>query len=569
MNDKNLNPFLKTLKPQWRSLLQKSAAKLKSAKFIERIAVKDPTLWKEEANHKTLIQNSLGWLQVPEWMEAREQELLDFAEEVRKTGFKDVALLGMGGSSLSGEVMRQVLFRKPKKGYPKLSMLDSTDPEWIRAFERKLDLKKTLFIVASKSGTTIEPLTFFHYFFARAQKQGAQFVAITDPGSYLEKQARGLGFRKVFLNPPDIGGRFSALSYFGLLPATLAGLDPRAFLNGARNMMRDCLNPANSESNPGLLLGTALGEFARMGRNKVTLILPKELASLSLWIEQLLAESSGKENKGLVPIAFEQGVKPAQFDSDRIFVYTYFSGKQDPKLEKIASTLEKSAPVLRIPVNSPMQLGAEFFRWEFATAVACSILGVNAFDQPGVQSAKDQTKALLQSLKSEGKLPLPPTHWEHIGATGTFSQSALRQNKKTVPAKAIKIFCRQAKTNEYIGLLAYLPNLPWIDKELSAMKQRIFKQCGKPVLFGYGPRYLHSTGQLQKDGPNSGLFIILTADHTTNLPIPDQTFSFNDLELAQAVGDFQALDAQGRRTLFIRLQKPLKKSLPSLNKQLS
>ena len=526
--------------------------------FVNRLWSKDTSLWKKNADHQKQIAGALGWMGVLDWIEPRITEMLDFSEEIKKAGFKDVVLLGMGGSSLASEVFRLSL--PSKKGYPKLHVLDSTDPHWVFSIEKAVEkISKTLFLVSSKSGTTTEPLAFYHYFFDKTKQNGSQFVAITDPGSYLESVAKEKKFRKIFLNPSDIGGRFSALSYFGLVPAALSGKDVQGLFHSARKMMQACKNSSVAD-NPGVQLGVILGELSKIGRNKMTLIFPKAVESLGLWIEQLVAESSGKEGKGIIPIAGEPGSSLTRYGNDRVFITLHVGKKKDAKIQKLFSSLKKKQhPVIELQMNKPEDLGAELFRWEIATAAACSVLNINAFDQPDVQAAKDLTKVILKKLESTGSLPQLETHLQEKQFQITLSQAT-----HSHPQSTLRDFFNHMKPGDYFGILAFLPFDSKVDQELNQLRVLLRDLTGSATLFGYGPRYLHSTGQLHKGGDNNGVFIVLSAATQKDMPIPNQPFSFAQLESAQALGDFQALDRQGRRAIFVKLKLPLTSSLKSL-----
>lgn len=538
------------------SAVDQALKRLKEQRFSQRLWEKDSKLWKDDAAHAAIIQNSLGWLRVAEWSQQNLGAMNAFADSVRKDGFTHAVVLGMGGSSLAPEVLRECL--NSRRGSPRLLVLDSTDPGWVFQIERNIELKKTLFIVASKSGTTTEPLSFYQYFFKLTGEQGRQFVAITDPGSYLEDVAREKGFRKIFLNPSDIGGRFSALSYFGLVPAAIAGMDVNGLINSARKMMTACGPEVDPRENPAAVLGAVLAEAARAGRDKVTLMFPKELETLGLWIEQLVAESSGKEGKGIVPIAGESPTSPEQYGDDRLFVFMrYKKGSEDE--DRQIEALERSHPVVRITIDQDSDLGGEFFRWEVATAAACSLLEVDAFDQPDVQAAKDRTKELLTELKTHGGLPQFPASYQERNLKVRYSQEA--QTLVRDGERGIQNLLSSLNKGDYVGLLAYTPYQPDLDKTLQEIRNFFRARTRAATLFGYGPRYLHSTGQLHKGGGNNGLFFIFTVDAERDMPVPEQGYTFGQLEMAQAIGDFQALDSRGRRAIWIHLKQPLVHSL--------
>ncbi|MEE8425499.1 MAG: glucose-6-phosphate isomerase [Elusimicrobiota bacterium] len=537
--------------------------------IIGRLWSKDASLWKEEEAHKAVIENSLGWLRMPELMPARLKELSGFAEEVRKAGFSHIAVLGMGGSSLAPEVFRRSL--SFKKGFPKLQVLDSTDPETVSALEKRADPVKTLYLVASKSGSTVEPNRMLDYFYAKVKKTkertaGENFIAVTDPGSSLVDKAKKFGFRKAFLNFADIGGRFSALSYFGLVPAALAGADVKKILASANKMAEACRK--DSADNPGLALGTWLAEHAAAGRDKLTLLLPPEIESLGLWLEQLLAESTGKEGKGVVPIAGEP--HSAHYGEDRVFVHVDLKGSKDKKTAALAKRLaDAGRPLQTLEMKDANDLGAEIFRWEIATAVLGQKLGINPFDQPNVQLAKEKAKSLMAGLKRDGSLPSVSANAEADGLSLSFSKASLVFFKKSSSSpidSAIKSFLSSAKPADYVGLLSYLCSDGNYEKDIVELRTSLLNKTQLAIQAGYGPRYLHSTGQLHKGGPNSGLFILISRSDGPDFDIPGAGHSFGQLIRAQALGDFQALDDAGRRAVLIRITGDPSKALSRLNK---
>ncbi len=525
--------------------------KLRRDHFMRRFWAKDASLWKTDPKHVAIIKNSLGWQKVAEWVEARLEELTQFAGTVKSEGFTDVVLLGMGGSSLAPEVFRRSL--SAKKGYPELHVLDSTDPGWVSQVEKSVTLSKTLFVVASKSGSTIEPLSFYNYFYDRAKRNGAQFVAITDPGSYLEGVAKEKGFKKIFLNPSDIGGRFSALSYFGIVPAALAGMDVEELLARAIAMGENASANTPIQDNQPAVLGAVIGELAKAGRDKVTLVLPESIESFGLWVEQLVAESSGKEGRGIVPIAGESLGGAEIYGGDRLFV-AVSEGKFTKALDAKLTALEKRHPVVRIQIEDSLDIGAEMLRWEIATSVACSILGVNTFDQPDVQSAKDVTKEILKDLSAQSSLALPKPHLDFGTFSATFSKASRKAADAGDEKKVLRKFFAQAEAGDYIGLLAYIPFTVAADKALTQLRETLRNGAKRPTLFGYGPRYLHSTGQLHKGGANNGVFAIVTMTPEADINVPTERFTFGQLEMAQALGDFRALEAKGRRAVWIHLK---------------
>ncbi len=480
---------------------------------VARIWRHDHSVWKSDPAEIT-EPNRLGWLTVIDSMIDQAPELARFAAGVAAEGYETAVVLGMGGSSLAPEVFQRTFGSAPDR--LSLEVLDTTDPGTILDLRQRLNLGKTLFIVSSKSGTTQETLSQFSYFWEQIP-DGVHFVAVTDSGTPLETLGREREFRKVFANPADIGGRYSALSFFGLVPASLVGVDLEVLLKNARAVAEACRTNPPSE-NPGALLGAFLGQTAAVGRDKLTLVLPEELSSLGDWIEQLIAESTGKEGKGIVPIAGETLGSPEVYGADRAFVAL----GEHPGLDAIENF---GHPVLRLPFENRMQLGGEFFRWEFATAIAAHVLKINPFDQPDVQAAKDATARIL----SEGPKPASgkPTSIESVLAT--------------------------LEKGDYLGLLAYLPPKTEIEAPLELLRLKIRQRYGVATSLGFGPRYLHSTGQLHKGGPGTGAFIQIIEDAAADLAIPGQPHSFDQLRQAQALGDFESLTDRGRRVARINL----------------
>jgi len=510
---------------------------------VRRISEKDAGLWKSNGTVEKEIRDRLGWLQVADRMEERVPELEALRKELVSEGFTDVVLMGMGGSSLAPEVFRQT-FGVPK-GALDVHVLDTTDPAAIAALAQSIDMKKTVFIVASKSGTTLETLSHYQYFFQQTGQQGQQFIAITDPGTPLAEEAHQRGFRKTFLNPPDIGGRYSALSYFGLVPAALGGVDLGTLLDRAATMMHACSPSVPVGENPGAWLGAVFAEAAKVGRDKITIIAPPPVQSFGIWAEQLIAESTGKEGKGLIPVADEPLGAPEVYGNDRLFVRLELEdpsqtlprerGREDDAWKRLA---DAGHPVVTLKLQDSLALGAEFFRWEYAIAVAGAILWINVFDQPNVQEAKDLTRQVL----SEGN---PPTVGEGIRWAG--------QQGSTLEA-AVQALLAQIRPGDYVALLAYIAPDAEHDRALSAIRLAIRDKYRVATTLGYGPRYLHSTGQLHKGGPNTGVFLQLVGDDPIDIRIPGQKFSFGVLKQAQALGDFQALRNHGRRVLRVQVR---------------
>jgi transaldolase/glucose-6-phosphate isomerase len=484
------------------------------AEVPRRIWEKDYTVWRQEP---TEITDRLGWLTVNEVMHERIPELKEFAEGCAADGLRRVVLAGMGGSSLAPEVLHTTFGMAP--GMLDLVVLDSTHPDQILAVERSLDLEQTLFVVASKSGTTTETLSHLAYFWEKVPN-GSQFVAITDPGSSLETLAKERGFRKAFLNPLDIGGRYSALSYFGLVHGALIGMDLDGLLDRALEMAHACASCVPAADHPGMWLGAVMGEAARSGRDKLTLVLPEAIRSFGYWVEQLIAESTGKEGKGVVPVEGEDVGSPGAYGGDRLFVALGGDQQRDVLLP-----LEHAGhPAVLLPFADPIQLGGEFFRWEFATAVAGAVLGIHPFDQPNVQEAKDATKRLL----AEGEIPDPG--YDDLEST-----------------------LKDVRPGDYISIQAYAPRNDDTEGRIHAARMRLRDRFRVATTVGFGPRFLHSTGQLHKGGPNSGVFIQVVDPPNEDVAIPGQSYSFGRLIAAQSAGDLQSLRAHGRRAARVHL----------------
>ncbi len=500
---------------------------LEEASFLRRLREKDASLWSNDPAVQTRIRDRLGWLTAHETLAARVDELTDFAETVRERGHERAVLLGMGGSSLAPEVLQRTFGAAP--GYPELVVLDTTDPASILDVERSLDLEKTVFIVSSKSGTTIETASLHRYFAAKVRSRNGDgvldsFAAITDPGTPLARASAEEGFLRCFENPPDIGGRFSALSFFGLVPAAIIGLDVARLLERAQ-----ALDPAE-----GVALGVTLAENALAGRDKVTFLAPPELAGFDAWAEQLLAESTGKDGKGLVPVAGEPAGPPSVYGNDRVFVRLKLHGRADG-LDEFARALAGAGhPAVTIELGDAYDLGAEFLRWEIATAAAGAILGVNPFDEPNVRESKDNTTAVLREYLRAGRLPEPAPAGGEDGA-------------------AVAAHFRAGSPGDYAAIMAYIQRCPEHDALLTRLRAAVRDTTRLATTAGYGPRYLHSTGQLHKGGPDTGVFLQLTADDTHDLPIPGEPYGFSTLKRAQAIGDLRALESRGRRIMRVHL----------------
>jgi glucose-6-phosphate isomerase len=525
---------------------------------------RDPSAWSADATVQQAIADRLGWMSSPALMAESIDRLRTFADAVKRDGFTDVVLLGMGGSSLAPEVLRAVI--GVSAGWPRFHMLDSTDPAAVGAVDTPP--ATTLYVLASKSGGTIEPNVLAAHFKQRLTDAGVarwadHFVAITDPGTALHRRARNENFRDVFENPADIGGRYSALSFFGMVPAALMGQDIGEIIAwGLAMLAASEPSSAGAMENPAVALALAIGGGAGVGVDKLTLIVPPALDAFGLWVEQLIAESTGKKGKGIVPIAGEPVGDPSAYGRDRLFVRVHLDAGGSPTSAVPAA----DAASVDIVLANPLALGAEFVRWEVATAVAGALLGIDPFDQPNVQQAKDATQALLTRFKSAGSLPIPPPDRTLSNGIALTLSSAVKESGRAIDPEA---FLSLLGEGDYFALLAYLsPADARLGAVLQSLRARVRDAARIATMFGYGPRYLHSTGQLHKGGPNSGVFLLITAAPQPDLAIPGEPFSFGTLELAQAVGDFGALDASGRRAMHAHLPRPDATLIASLGEAL-
>ena len=551
---------------------------------VERLAVEWETdgrmarLWVGDASLWTGAGEGewLGWLQVVGAQRARVGELRALQREVVEQGFEHAVLLGMGGSSLCPEVLRRSFGRVA--GAPDLRVLDSTDPAQIISIEQRIDYERTLFIVSSKSGTTLEPNIFLSYFAARARGRagpgGGRFVAVTDPGSQLEGLAVREGFRYVFRGVPSIGGRYSALSDFGLVPAAVMGLDVGRLLDRAEAMRSACLPSRPLRANPGAMLGLTLGAAARAGRDKVTFVIAPAYRSLGGWIEQLLAESTGKDGTGLIPVDGEAVGTCDLYGDDRIFVHLRDEAAPDGGQDPALAELERAGhPVVRLGLSSPHDLGGEFFRWELATAVAGAVLGINPFDQPDVEASKVETRRLTaayeagdvlpdeQPLARDGQLTL---YAALAGGAPAASARAASEEAHDSLAALLAAHCARAGPGDYLALLAYVEMSAANERVLQRVRHALRSTFRVATTVGFGPRFLHSTGQAHKGGPNSGVFIQITCDDAVDVPVPGRRCSFGAVKAAQARGDLQVLAARGRRVLRLHVRGNLLDGLNSL-----
>ncbi len=536
---------------------------------MQRLWERDATLWTgaDEANW-------LGWLDIVEEQIAQQDQLQKIAKEVQQRTFQHVLLLGMGGSSLCPEVLRMTFGRATH--YPTLHVLDSTDPAQVKAFEHQIDIPKTLFIVSSKSGSTLEPNIFKQYFFERtkqavgAVRVGSHFIAITDPGSKMQQVAETDRFLHVFFGRPSIGGRYSALSNFGMVPAAVMGMDTKKFLTRTAEMVNACGPSVAIEENPGAALGIILGTAATTGRDKVTIITSPGISDLGAWLEQLLAESTGKLGKGIIPVDRESLAAPDVYGKDRVFVYVRLESGADADQDAKVAAIEKAGhPVVRIAMANTYDLGAEFFRWEIATAVAGAIIGINAFNQPDVEASKIATKSLTSEYEKTGSLPAEKPIVEDSGIklfTDEINAAELAKAAGGDQSLAgyLKALLARLKAGDYFAVLGYIQMNAEHELTLQTLRHAVRDKKGVATCLGFGPRFLHSTGQAYKGGPNSGVFLQITCDDPVELPVPGQKFTFGVVKAAQARGDFQVLAERGRRALRVHLGSNVRAGLAAL-----
>jgi len=514
--------------------------------FFGRLCRRDPLLWNQDGDQE--IINRLGWLELPETSIEKCAAFEDFSRKIRAGDYQHIVLLGMGGSSLAPEVFQNIL--GSTSGHPQIVVCDTTHPAGILAVEENIDLERALFLVSSKSGTTLETLSLFRYFWERISSfrsdPGRQFVAITDPHTPLDSLARERGFRQVFLAPPDVGGRFSALSDFGLVPAALIGVNVRALLDSVKG------NSGGAEDfAAGLRLGASLGELAK-NRNKLTIFTHPSAESFPDWLEQLIAESLGKEGQGLIPITGEPIRSVEQYGDDRSFVFILFPGNENSEILRFQERLIKEGyPVISLDIKDRIEIGKEMFKWETAIAAAASILGIHPFDQPDVQL----TKKLTQDAMDGGQKARGSNRSSEWDLGGQEKDALIR-------------FVEQGEEGDYIALQAFLPPQKRIKNVLQEIRIRLAARTGMATTLGFGPRYLHSTGQLHKGGPDNGLFVQLVDSPQKDLPVPESGFSFGQLIMAQAEGDYNALKKKGRRIIRIHLGQDTVEGLETLLEQL-
>jgi len=541
---------------------------------VRRLWARDATLWasSDEASW-------LGWLGITDDQLAHIEHLRDIAKDVQEAGFSHALLLGMGGSSLGPEVLKMTFGNQP--GFPELHVLDSTDPAQVKAFEGKVNLAKTVCIVSSKSGSTLEPNIFQQHFFERVKQTvgeaavGQHFIAITDPGSKMQQVAEEHGFRRIFFGWPSIGGRYSVLSDFGMVPAAIMGLDVQRFLDQTEYMVHSCAACVPPAENPGVMLGTVMGVLANYGRDKVTLVTSPGIGDFGAWLEQLLAESTGKDGKGLIPVDQEVLGAPGVYGNDRLFVYTRLANGADPAQDAAVEALEAAGqPVVRIAVTDPYQLGEEMFRWEIATAVAGAIIGINAFNQPDVEASKIATRKLTSEYEKSGVLPPETPVLEADGIKlFTDDKNAAALTRSAGSAKTLvaylKAHLNRLGAGDYCCISAYVEMNDTHQKPLQAIRQAVRDTKKVATCLGYGPRFLHSTGQAYKGGPNSGVFLQITCDDAADVPVPGRQYTFGVVKAAQARGDFEVLVERDRRALRVHLGRNVAAGLATLQQAIN
>ncbi|HJZ79296.1 MAG TPA: bifunctional transaldolase/phosoglucose isomerase [Pyrinomonadaceae bacterium] len=535
---------------------------------VARLWRQDPALWTGKDEYKWL-----GWLNIVSEQQQTIRRFTNFAAEVKDAGFSHILLLGMGGSSLCPEVLSKSFGRMA--GFPELHVLDATDPAQVKTSEQQIDPANTLFIVSSKSGTTLEPNIFKQYFFARTKEvvpddeAGSRFIAITDPGSKLRQEAERDRFRKIFLGVPSIGGRYSALSDFGLVPAAAMGVDVQQFLDRAAEMVAACGAEKSAKNNPGVILGAVLGTAHNHGRDKLTIIASPGIYDLGAWLEQLVAESTGKNGKGLIPVDREPLAEPQVYGDDRVFVYLRLESAPDASQdEAIANLRNAGQPVISISVADVYSLSQEFFRWEIATAVAGSIIGINPFDQPDVEASKVATRKLTDEYEQTGSLPAESPFFSAAGLElfADPDNTAALTNTANEPSLSafLKAHLARLRRRDYLALLAYVEMNESHERLLQSERQLIPERKGVATCLGFGPRFLHSTGQAYKGGPNTGVFMQITCDDARDLPVPGQKYTFGVVKAAQARGDFAVLAERGRRALRVHLGADVDAGLKTL-----
>lgn len=562
-----INPQTFSLSPDLSQRVSNTLDEWTASNKVERLWAGDASLWTGEDEDKWL-----GWLTLVDEQQKTLKRFTNFSAEVRDAGFSNAMVLGMGGSSLCPEVLRKSFGRV--EGFPELHVLDSTDPAQVKSFEDRIDLGNTLFFVSSKSGTTLEPNIFKQYFFERvretvgADEAGKRFVAITDPGSKLREAAERDRFRKIFLGVPSVGGRYSAFSDFGLAPACAMGIDVGSFLECAARMANACRR--SPKDNPGAILGAVLGAAHNAGRDKLTVIASPGLDDVGAWLEQLVAESTGKNGKGIIPVDRETLAAPDTYSRDRIFVYLRLESAPDPVHDAGLEAITAAGhPVVRISVPQVYDLAQEFFRWEIATAVAGAIIGINPFNQPDVEASKIETRKLTDQYEQTGSLPAETSIFEN-SEIKLFADDSNANELKSLggdPSLSgyLKAHLDRLKPNDYFAMLAYLEMNDAHEQSLQRSRHAVRDAKHVATCLGFGPRFLHSTGQTYKGGPNSGVFLQITCDDAADLPVPGQSYTFGTVKAAQARGDFEVLAERGRRALRVHLSADVSAGLEALS----
>jgi glucose-6-phosphate isomerase len=558
--------------PDLKSAFDAAAADWQSNNKIDRFWKKDSSLWTREDEAKWM-----GWIDI---VERQQKDLAGFAElggDVKSGDFSTVLLLGMGGSSLCPEVLAKTFGQQ--EGFPALRIVDSTDPAQIMAVCNEINLNETLLVVSSKSGSTLEPNILKQFFFSQVTRAvgegeaGNRFIAITDPGSKMEQVAKGDKFRDIFHGDPQIGGRYSALSNFGVVAATAAGLKTDKLLNEAGKGVAACKKALSD--NPGVQLGLLLGTAHNAGRNKITIFTSPEIHDLGAWLEQLIAESTGKQGKGITPVDREDIGTPAVYGNDRVFAYVRYKGTADSSQDAKVDALEKAGhPVVRFEIDDLYEIFGQFFTWEVATAVAGSVMGINPFNQPDVEAAKVETRALTAEYEKTGKLPVRKpflTGKDDSGvpfalyATDDYAEKLKAAAPSQTLAGVIRAHLDQLKAGDYFATVAFLPMFEDNEAAIQGFRHKVRDKKKVATCLGFGPRFLHSTGQDYKGGPNTGVFLQLTADHADDVDIPGQSYSFGVVIDAQAAGDLAVLESRGRRALRVHLGKDIGAGLKALN----
>jgi transaldolase/glucose-6-phosphate isomerase len=561
----SVNPQTYTLPDKLESDVNASLQGWKKSGKVKRLWQKDAALWTGADEDKWL-----GWLEITEQQIEDVDKLKETAADIKKASFKNALLLGMGGSSLCPEVLRMTFGKAA--GYPDLHVLDSTDPAQIKSIEEKVDLNSTICIVSSKSGSTLEPNIYKQYFFDRVKAKvgekevGNRFVAITDPGSKMQRVAEKDKFRKIFMGVPSIGGRYSALSNFGMVPAAVMGVDVPKFLKNTKKMVDACGEDTDATTNPGVILGTILGIAANQGRDKMTIITSPGIFDLGAWLEQLLAESTGKSGKGIIPVDRERLAKPDTYGNDRVFAYLRLESDPDKEQSAAVDALAKAGhPVVRIVLPDIYNLGQEFFRWEIATAVAGALIGINAFNQPDVEASKTETRKLTTEYESTGKLPSETPFFTGDGAKlyADLKNAAELKGGATLTGFLKKHLARIG-AGDYFAVLGYITMNEAHEEALQAIRLAVRDNKKVATVLGFGPRFLHSTGQAYKGGPNSGVFLQITCDDAVDILVPGQKYTFGVVKAAQARGDFAVLAERGRRALRVHVGKDVAAGLATL-----